>query len=200
MIMYNLLSGKRLGTGVKKFDDSIWQQISDEAKTLLIDLLETNPSKRFSAKDALKSSWIRTDYGNYNDLRSSLRNLKQFSAKKEWKKVILATMAAKKFSLVSIKSKKELSVPEESLKEFNPRKEWRESVLAVRAAQSFSMSISTKKDLVDSQRSKDYNNTSNNRSLLGSEEIEQILQRSNNDDDDDDDDDDDTNIDTTEDR
>ncbi len=85
--------------GRYNFDGEEWESISDEAKNLIRNLLNVDPNNRFSAKDALNSSWIQSDDNiEYEELQSTIENLKQFNARRRLKKGILAVIATNRFS------------------------------------------------------------------------------------------------------
>ena len=47
--------------GSFQFDDDCWLSVSNEAKTLIVALLEVDPQDRLSASDALKHPWFKVD-------------------------------------------------------------------------------------------------------------------------------------------
>ena len=64
----------------------VWKQMSEDAKDLLVLLLDRNPSTRINAQTALEHKWfkqllpcIKFDIGN-DELANSLRNLQKYSA------------------------------------------------------------------------------------------------------------------------
>ncbi|CAK83098.1 unnamed protein product (macronuclear) [Paramecium tetraurelia] len=72
VILYILLSGevpfpgentgeieKKIVSSKINLKQKIWKTISDDAQNLLINLLEPDPAKRFSAQQALQSEWIQ---------------------------------------------------------------------------------------------------------------------------------------------
>ena len=72
IIMYLLLSGKfpfkagghdellnKISYGKYNLEHGIWKTISDSAKDLISHLIEKNPSRRFSSKQALEHPWVK---------------------------------------------------------------------------------------------------------------------------------------------
>ena len=47
-------------------ESDIWSKVSVKAKNLIKELMEVNPEKRLSAKDALKNPWIMYRYSLIN--------------------------------------------------------------------------------------------------------------------------------------
>jgi calcium-dependent protein kinase len=73
---------KRVKSGKFDFKDEIWAKVSDEAKHLIKKMLEMNPSKRYSAQEALDDPWFKKVIEK-NELdqplaKENLNNLKQF--------------------------------------------------------------------------------------------------------------------------
>ena len=71
VIIYTLLSGyepfrgkprsilyHRIANGTYRFHPEQWDSISDEAKSFVKGLIEVDPEKRMSAKDALQHEWV----------------------------------------------------------------------------------------------------------------------------------------------
>jgi len=66
----------------------VWKRKSSEAKQLIKQLLEIDPKKRISAKDALDSPWIvKKNHVEFDAVvaGSALTNLKNFSAESKLK-------------------------------------------------------------------------------------------------------------------
>ena len=106
VIVYSLLSGslpfngrnhlelyKAILTQKCSFDEEIWGGISDGAKDFVEKLLVLDPSKRFSAQDALNHKWIRAESRmlRRNGLRQSCIRIRTFNARLKLKTAILAT-------------------------------------------------------------------------------------------------------------
>ena len=103
VIIYSLLSGGLPFTGRRHLDlfkaiiagefdfGAEWEHVSDGAKDLIRNLLVTDPTRRFSATDALNHAWIRADARmlRRNALTSS--RIKTFNARLKLKSAILAT-------------------------------------------------------------------------------------------------------------
>ena len=91
VILYNLLCGYEpfIGTskqrteqiiaGKYQFYEDDWDYVSDDAKDLVRCLMNTRPSQRISAKDALEHPWIHTfDLElSSRDLSDNLRNFQK---------------------------------------------------------------------------------------------------------------------------
>ena len=107
VIMYMMLSGKppfkgdndeeiyqSVKEGKFSFDDAIWDEISDDAKDLIKNLLIKNINKRYSAKKALSHPWItkhrKNKNINKNKLTEIVNNLKNYSAKLKLQQLTLA--------------------------------------------------------------------------------------------------------------
>lgn len=116
VILYALLSGSLpfLGTrhidlfnsirdGKFTFDDSIWDQVSIEAKSLVCHLLVTDPSLRYSASEALQSAWIMEDKKvlRQSSLLVTSDRIKTFNAKLALKSAILAIQSAVRWKNLS---------------------------------------------------------------------------------------------------
>ena len=77
-------------SGKYSFDDDIWAQVSDDAKDLVSNLLVLDPSKRFSAKDALNHRWLLEDDDKLKSrsLDKTLKKLAQFNAKRKFRAAV----------------------------------------------------------------------------------------------------------------
>lgn len=103
VIIFSLLSGQLPFTGKRHLDlfksiiagdftfNEEWEEISDDAKDLISKLLVTDPDKRYTAKDALASKWIRanTQLLKSHSLMSASSRLKTFNARLKLKSTIL---------------------------------------------------------------------------------------------------------------
>mmetsp|Transcript_26994 Transcript_26994/g.64448 ORF Transcript_26994/g.64448 Transcript_26994/m.64448 type:complete len:175 (+) Transcript_26994:1957-2481(+) len=70
---------ERIKLGDWKFDKLDWSHVSEEAKDLIKNLMNTNVDKRMTASRALRSKWISTMTDKQlssNDLSMSMRKLK----------------------------------------------------------------------------------------------------------------------------
>jgi calcium-dependent protein kinase len=77
-----------------KFEEEIWDRISDKAKDLIKRFLTKNIKKRISAKEALEHPWIK-DMKKINkiskeDLNEVVNNLRKYSATKKLQQSTLA--------------------------------------------------------------------------------------------------------------
>jgi calcium-dependent protein kinase len=80
------------------FKQSIWEDISNEAKDLINKLLELNPIKRLSAKEALEHKWfkkfnIKRDQKNKikeKNLNQIIKNITEFRAEQKLQQATLA--------------------------------------------------------------------------------------------------------------
>ena len=50
---------KRIISAQYCFNDECWKKISDKAKLLIRNMLESNPSERFSISDVMNSEWMK---------------------------------------------------------------------------------------------------------------------------------------------
>ena len=64
-----------------EFFEEDWKEISEEAKDLLRNLLNVDPSIRWSAKHAMQSSWLKADDEllNSRDISKSLIHIKSLA-------------------------------------------------------------------------------------------------------------------------
>ena len=107
IILYILLSGappfygknekeifNKILTGNLSFKNKIWNTISEEAKSLVKKLLEIDPEKRISAKDALKEKWFEINKNPNNKISNSLpmfiKNITEFCAEQKLQQATLA--------------------------------------------------------------------------------------------------------------
>ena len=107
VIMYIMLSGQppfkgeneeeiyqAIKNGKFNFDDEKWDEISNEAKDLIKNLLMKDINKRYSAKEALNHPWIinhrRNKIIDKKKLNEVVFNLKNYSAKLKLQQLTLA--------------------------------------------------------------------------------------------------------------
>ena len=112
VILYILLSGsppfygknekeifKKILEGNFTFRHKIWNKISNEAKSLVLKLLQVNPNKRLSAKEALEDVWFQKnlninvnqiDNKNSNNFQIFIKNITEFCAEQKLQQATLA--------------------------------------------------------------------------------------------------------------
>ena len=81
--------------GTFTFKHKIWNKISNEGKNLVKKLLELNPNKRISAKEALEDDWFKMSNnptGNLsnNNLQIFMKNITEFCAEQKLQQATLA--------------------------------------------------------------------------------------------------------------
>jgi calcium-dependent protein kinase len=82
--------------GNYSFNQKIWSKISKEAKNLVEKLLELNPSKRLSAKEALNHKWFKINknqnliINKNNNYSSFIQNITEFCAEQKLQQATLA--------------------------------------------------------------------------------------------------------------
>lgn len=121
VIIYCILSGQLPFTGKRhldlfkaiiagdfRFGDG-WEEVSDDAKDLINKLLVTDPDKRYTAVDALRSKWIRANDGllRRNSLVSASSRLKTFNARLKLKTAILVCQSMSRWRKITKTSKSE---------------------------------------------------------------------------------------------
>ena len=80
------------------FHEAYWQNVSIEAKQLISNLLTVNAENRFTAAEALNSSWMKMEEQSLSkrDLSSSLLELKKVNASRKFKSAVHAVTWATK--------------------------------------------------------------------------------------------------------
>lgn len=107
VILYTLLSGsapfwhrrqvimlRTIMEGKYSFSSPEWDDISDQAKELIQNLLVVDPSKRINAADALNSSFFNS---NTYDIESDGVNIEKFNARKKFRVYIQAALVISRF-------------------------------------------------------------------------------------------------------
>eukprot|EP01025_Chloroclados_australasicus_P018255 TRINITY_DN1946_c0_g2_i2.p1 TRINITY_DN1946_c0_g2~~TRINITY_DN1946_c0_g2_i2.p1 ORF type:complete len:675 (-),score=121.75 TRINITY_DN1946_c0_g2_i2:1748-3772(-) len=82
--------------GLFKFDDPVWEEVSDQAKDLISKLLVVNPNKRLSAGEALQHPWLGGVLSQSN-LKGVRENMKRHMRSK-WKGAIGTVMAVNRLN------------------------------------------------------------------------------------------------------
>ncbi|XP_060064239.1 myosin light chain kinase, smooth muscle-like isoform X2 [Ylistrum balloti] len=111
VICYVLLSGlspfmgdtdaetlSNVTAGEFDFDDEAFEDISNHARDFIEKALNLNRQIRPSAKDCLSHRWLVKEQNSAKKLRQSLRNLKQFMARRKWQKMGTAIRALGRMS------------------------------------------------------------------------------------------------------
>ena len=81
--------------GTFTFKHKIWNKISNEGKDLVKKLLELNPNKRISAKEALEDDWFKMSNNpighlSSNNLQIFMKNITEFCAEQKLQQATLA--------------------------------------------------------------------------------------------------------------
>ncbi|MCQ2819288.1 MAG: protein kinase [archaeon] len=109
VILYYMLSGKlpfhaenegeileKVKKGEFEFDDEVWDSISGKAKNFIKNLLNKKWEKRYSAHDALRDEWIKTNcptnqvFIPIETIRTIVTNIRNFSATHKLQQASLA--------------------------------------------------------------------------------------------------------------
>ena len=73
------------------FNDVLWENVSEEAKDLILKLLEKDADKRWTASKCLGHPWILKapdGFAACRSLKTTTENLKQFNARKKFKTAV----------------------------------------------------------------------------------------------------------------
>ena len=90
---------KKILDGNFTFRHKIWNKISSEAKNLVLKLLQVNPVKRISAKQALEDVWFKKNMNlnvnpienkNSNNFKIFIKNITEFCAEQKLQQATLA--------------------------------------------------------------------------------------------------------------
>jgi len=89
----NVLQGK------VQFKGSSWKNVSQDAKKLILGLLDKNPNTRLTAKQALSSSWFKKcpEILKKIDLNDSLPKLSTFNAMQKFKATVFTVIFTNRF-------------------------------------------------------------------------------------------------------
>jgi len=94
--------------GRYEFEENGWAHVSEEAKSLVKQLLVTDPSQRLTSREAMNSDWMR-QRGNMlmkNNLQYTSQRLKGFNARMKLRASMIAvgSVVSMRMSLRSMKS------------------------------------------------------------------------------------------------
>ena len=93
---------KLITEGKVTFADPIWENVSEECKDLILQLLKVNVEERISASIALKSPWLEKFNSppkiSDKDLRMSINNLKAFRTQAFMQKAVLTFIASRQLT------------------------------------------------------------------------------------------------------
>ena len=87
---------RKIRRGQYEFHEEYWGSVSKDAKGLISSLLTVDPTKRLSAKQALRNPWITGSdekLAGY-DLGKNLEEFKKFNAKRKFKAAVKGVVAA----------------------------------------------------------------------------------------------------------
>jgi len=82
-----------------QFDSPDWDPISAEAKDLISNLLVVDPRKRFTCRQVLNHRWITGSVPTTN-LATTVTKLKEFNARRKWKKGVNAVRAGVRMKML----------------------------------------------------------------------------------------------------
>lgn len=87
------------------FEDVTFEQISDDAKDFILQLMVKNKKKRMTASQCLKHSWLARDEANRKKMRINTKNLRRFMARRKWQKTGNAIRALGRMAVLQKLSK-----------------------------------------------------------------------------------------------
>mmetsp|Transcript_16537 Transcript_16537/g.24537 ORF Transcript_16537/g.24537 Transcript_16537/m.24537 type:complete len:233 (+) Transcript_16537:593-1291(+) len=101
---------RKIRRGQYEFHEEYWGGVSADAKDLISKLLTVDPSKRFSAEEALGCKWMQMggDELAAVDLGVNLAEFKKFNAKRKFKGAVQAVILANKMTSLGANFKSHL--------------------------------------------------------------------------------------------
>lgn len=86
--------------GDYEFDSPYWDEISDSAKDFIRHLMELDPKKRYTCKEAIAHPWISGGLASNKNIHGTVsEQIKKNWAKLKWKKVAYAARAIQRMQL-----------------------------------------------------------------------------------------------------
>eukprot|EP01135_Chromosphaera_perkinsii_P009587 Nk52_evm37s1810 gene=Nk52_evmTU37s1810 len=99
--------------GLFEFDSPAWDDVTAEAKDLVSSLLQVDPKKRLTAKEALKHPWIMNEDVPASIQRSStISKLEQFNAQRKFKGAVSAVLQVRRMANLVASAKAAATVHE----------------------------------------------------------------------------------------
>ncbi|XP_046400494.1 calcium/calmodulin-dependent protein kinase type IV-like [Ischnura elegans] len=96
--------------GVYTFDSPCWDGISDSAKDLVSKLLQVDPAKRLTAKEALAHPWVCGETTNQDHMEATQKRLREVHAKRKFRAATHAVLATRRaMALLSLTGSPRLS-------------------------------------------------------------------------------------------
>ncbi|XP_046840774.1 calcium/calmodulin-dependent protein kinase type 1-like isoform X2 [Xenia sp. Carnegie-2017] len=93
-----------------EFDEPYWDDISESAKDLVSHLMEVDPNKRFTCKEALVHPWISGRTASRKNIHSSVsEQMKKAFLKNKWKQAFNATTAINRMKLLGFNSRQDVT-------------------------------------------------------------------------------------------
>jgi calcium/calmodulin-dependent protein kinase I len=95
---------KKIKSGKFEFHPQYWEGTSDEAKFLISKMLTVDPKKRPSAKQLLSYPWLcaSDEALSGKDLTGTLKELKRFNARRQFRGAVDAILAAQRLTNVKM--------------------------------------------------------------------------------------------------
>ncbi|KAF1316571.1 Camk protein kinase, partial [Globisporangium splendens] len=98
---------RKIKTGRFEFDSPYWDNVSSEAKDLILKMLVLNPNERWTAAQLLEHTWITGANVNTAQLTGALIELRKFTARRKFKAAVSTVKATisltKKLTLMGLK-------------------------------------------------------------------------------------------------
>jgi calcium/calmodulin-dependent protein kinase I len=98
---------RKIKTGQFEFDSPYWDNVSSEAKDLILKMLVLNPNERWTAPQLLEHTWITGANVNTAQLTGALIELRKFTARRKFKAAVSTVKATisltKKLTLMGLK-------------------------------------------------------------------------------------------------
>jgi len=86
-----------------EYDSPYWDDISQSAKNFISNLMQKQPSKRYTCKQALNDPWIAGDEAYSKNIHESVsENIKKSFAKKKWKEAFNVVRATERMKRMNV--------------------------------------------------------------------------------------------------
>jgi calcium/calmodulin-dependent protein kinase I len=89
----------QIKSGSFDYPSPYWDEVSDEAKSLIDGLLMVNPAKRLSAADVLRHPWV-VSKASEATLSGAAEGIKRIQARKKFRQAVLRVVAANTFKRI----------------------------------------------------------------------------------------------------